>query len=95
MIRLNTINVSKLIKAIKNYGVDKEGLDLTVGFNPKSKEWDYQTGDNSYSGSAYHYPVWGVTTIFPRSKSKDLAKEVVNQISEQSDHFCLYHEGVA
>jgi hypothetical protein len=87
MIRLNTTNVTKLIKAIKNYGVDKEGLDLTVGFNPKSKEWDYQSGDNSYSGAAYFYPVWGVTTIFPRSKSKDLAKDVVNQILDQVDCF--------
>lgn len=85
--RLNTTNVTKLIKAIKNYGVDKEGLDLTIGFNPKSKEWDYQTGDNSYSGAAYFYPVWGVTTIFPRSKSKDLAKDVVNQILDQVDCF--------
>jgi hypothetical protein len=82
--RLNITNVATLIKRIKQYGVDKEGMDLTVGFNPKSKEWDYQTGDNSYSGAAYHYPVWGVTTIFPRSKSKDLAKDVVNQILDQA-----------
>jgi len=82
--RLNITNVSTLIKAVKQYGVDKEGTDLTVGYNPKSKEWDYQTGDNSYSGAAYFYPVWGVTTVFPRSKSKDLAKEVVNQILDQA-----------
>lgn len=81
--RLNITNVSKLIKAVKQYGVDKEGMDLTVGYNPKSKEWDYQTGDNSYSGACYHYPVWGVTTVFPRSKSKDLAKDLVNQILDQ------------
>ena len=82
-----TTNISKLIKTIKNYGIDKEGLDLTVGFNPESKEWDYQTGDNSYSGAAYFYPVWGVTTIFPWSKSKDLAKDIVNQILDQVDCF--------
>lgn len=85
--RLNTTNVSKLIKAIKQYGVDsQEGLCLTVGYNPKSKEWDYQTGDNSYSGAAYHYPVWGVTTIFPRSRSRDLAKEIVDQILDQAEY---------
>ena len=82
--RLNITNVSTLIKRIKQYGVDKEGLDLTVGYNPKSKEWDYQTGDNSYSGACYFYPVWGVTTVFPRSKSKDLARDVVNQILDQA-----------
>ena len=84
MIRLNATNIATLIKKIKEYGVDKEGLDLTVGFNPKSKEWDYQTGDNSYAGACYHYPIWGVTTIFPRSKSKDLAKDVVDQIRDQA-----------
>lgn len=82
--RLNKTNVAKLIKYIKkNWGVSKEGMDLTVGYNPKTKEWDYQTGDNSYSGACYFYPLWGVTTIFPKSKSKDLAQDVVNQIKDQ------------
>ena len=80
--RLNITNVTKLIKAVKQYGVSKEGLDLTVAYDPKTKEWNYQTGDNSYSGAAYLYPIWGVTTIFPRSKSKDLAREVINQIQD-------------
>jgi hypothetical protein len=84
--RLNITNVSILIKQIKQYGVDKEGLDLTVGYNPKSKEWDYQTGDNSYHGAAYFYPFWGVTTVFPRSKSKDLARDIVNQILDQAEY---------
>jgi len=87
MIRLNATNIATLIKKIKEYGVGKEGLDLTVGYNPKSKEWDYQTGDNSFSGACYHYPVWGVTTVFPRSRSKDLAKDIVNQIRDQEDCF--------
>ena len=82
--RLNITNITKLIKKIKEYGVNKEGMELTVGFNPESKEWDYQTGDNSYSGACYFYPIWGVTTIFSRSKSKDLAKEVVDQITDQA-----------
>ena len=81
--RLNITNVSTLIKKIKEYGVDKEGQDLTIGYNPKSKEWDYQIGDNSYSGACYFYPLWGVTTVFPRSKSKDLARDLVSQIQDQ------------
>ena len=86
--RLNITNVATLIKRIKEYGVDKEeGMDLTVGFNPKSKEWDYQTGDNSYSGACYFYPIWGVTTIFPRSKSKDLARDVIDQIRNQTGYY--------
>ena len=84
---LNQTNIAKLVKQIKkSYAVCKEGLDLTVGYNPKTKEWDYQTGDNSYSGACYFYPVWGVTTIFPKSKSTDLAKDVVNQILDQAEY---------
>ena len=85
--KLNQSNIAKLVKQIKkSYAVCKEGLDLTVGYNPKTKEWDYQTGDNSYSGACYFYPVWGVTTIFPKSKSTDLAKDVVNQILDQAEY---------
>ena len=86
--RLSITSVATLIKKIKEYGVDKEeGMDLTVGYDPKSKEWDYQTGDNSYSGPVYHYKIWGVTTIFPKSNSRDLAEDVVNQIRNQVEVF--------
>jgi hypothetical protein len=82
--KLNITNITKLIKEVKSYISRGESLDLTVGFDPKSKQWNYQTGDNSFHGSAYYYPVWGVTTIFPRSKSKDLARDIVDQIQDQA-----------
>jgi len=64
--RLNKTNIAKLIKYIKkSWGVSKDGLDLTIGYDPIRKNWDYQTGDNSYTGACYHYPIWGVATIFP------------------------------
>lgn len=86
--RLSITSVATLIKKIKQYGIDKEeGMDLTVGYHPKSKEWDYQTGDNSYTGACYHYPIWGVTTVFPKSNSRDLAEDVVNQIRNQVEAF--------
>jgi hypothetical protein len=92
MNKFNITNITKLIKEIKNYVGRGESLDITVGYNPESKEWSYQTGDNSFSGSAYFYPVWGVTTIYPRSKSKDLAKDVINQILDQSEYYQAYHK---
>jgi hypothetical protein len=83
--KLNITNITKLVKEVKSYICRGESLDLTVGYNPNSKEWSYQTGDNSYTGSAYQYPVWGVTTVYPRAKSKDLAKDIIKQILDQSD----------
>jgi hypothetical protein len=82
--KFNLTNITKLVKEVKSYISRGENLDLTVGYDPNSKEWSYQTGDNSFAGPAYHYPIWGVTTVYPRSKSKDLAKEIIDQILGES-----------
>ena len=56
-----------LVKAIKGdieddflaFEEDEEpGIQLTVGYDPRDNTWTYQTGDNSYSGPVYHYPIW-------------------------------------
>jgi len=63
----------------------RKGLDVTVGFTVEESgeiSWDYQTGDNSFSGAAYGHPHWATTTLFPRSNSQELAKEVLDQILE-------------
>ena len=40
-----------------------EELDLTVGVDPKTGRWGFQTGDNSFHGGAYAYPVWLTATV--------------------------------
>jgi len=57
---------------------------LTVGWDPDSGAWDYQTGDNSYSGSAYFYPCWAVVAIYRRSNSISLAREIREQLADLS-----------
>lgn len=42
--------------------------------------WNYQTGDNSYSGGAYGLPHWAVLTLHRRSNSAGLAREAVEEI---------------
>lgn len=77
-------HLANLIMDIKqSHGVTKEGLDFTIGWNPKSRAYGWQTGDNSYSGAAYFYPIWAVGTIYPRTNSRKLAKELINQLLEQ------------
>jgi DNA-directed RNA polymerase subunit H (RpoH/RPB5) len=85
--KLPTIKeLSDLIKSIKpeicdEYKDEEDQLpriDLTCGIN-ETGEWSYQTGDNSYSGSAYFYPHWAVVSIFRRSNSRELAKEIREQ----------------
>ena len=78
----------EIIKSIKRHihsdcrafeNDDIPGIQLTVACNDAG-EWDFQTGDNSYSGAAYHYPHWAVVGVYRRSSAKDLAHEIRNQL---------------
>ena len=81
--------VSALIRAIKAeisdeyraYPDDNEpGILLTIGAGETG--WNYQTGDNSYTGGAYGYPWWGVVAVYRDSNSRDLAREAIEQIRD-------------
>ena len=60
------------------------GMCVTFGVTNKDGElvWNYQTGDNSYTGGAYSHPYWAVISLYRRSNSKELANDAVSQISE-------------
>lgn len=57
-------------------------IQLTVGADEKG--WDYQSGDNSYSGGAYFYRYWGVVSVYRRSNSRELARDILDQIKDQA-----------
>ena len=87
-------DLSELVREIKphiedSYLAEDEtvpGIDLTVGWCPDNGEWSYQTGDNSFTGGAYGYPVWAVTRIYRRSNAQELARELRDQLAEQVDN---------
>lgn len=58
-------------------------LTVTFGANAELTDWNYQTGDNSYSGGAYGFPYWGLCYIRPRTNSREAAKEAMDDILEQ------------
>jgi hypothetical protein len=58
------------------------GIQLTVGACMVTGEWDYQTGDNSYSGSAYGYSDWGVVGVYRNSNALEVARDIRNQLRE-------------
>lgn len=64
---------------------DIPGIQLTVGASPNG-DWDYQTGDNSYSGGAYFHPAWGVVGVYRRSNARDVARDLQNQIAEALEY---------
>lgn len=57
---------------------------VTIGVDPSSGAWSYQTGDNSYSGGAYGFHYWGVTSIYRRSNSRKIAKYLLSEVAEQA-----------
>lgn len=86
-------SLMNIIKAIKGEILDEyqafegdetPGIQLTVGWSSENGEWSYQTGDNSYTGGAYHYPIWGVVGVYRRSNSRELAKDIQSQLDEQT-----------
>ena len=64
---------------------DLPGIAVTIGTTADCCDWNYQTGDNSFSGGAYSYPFWGVGRLYRRSNCKELAAQIVadaiNQIT--------------
>lgn len=59
-------------------------MDVTIGWDPEDGAWDYQTGDNSYMGSAYHYPIWAVITLYRRANCTALAQDIRAQLADQA-----------
>lgn len=61
------------------------GMQVTIGATVNddgSLSWDYQTGDNSYSGGAYCHKNWGVIYLYRRSNCHELAHDAVNEIAD-------------
>ena len=84
-------DMATLVKSVKpNIDDDSRSFDeatlpciqLTVGWDDKTGEWSFQTGDNSFTGGAYHCPHWAVVDVFRRSNSIELAKEIRSQLAE-------------
>ena len=58
-----------------------DGLDITIA-TTDGNSWGYQTGDNSYTGGAYPFQHWGVTTITPDSDPLEIYDDITDQLEE-------------
>lgn len=78
--------VRQVKKEIRDDYVDEgdtlPSLCLTIGADTTTGDWSYQTGDNSYTGGAYGYPAWAVVTVYRRSNSIELARDIRAQLSD-------------
>lgn len=61
-------------------------MDVTIGWdNDGSGRWNYQTGDNSFSGGAYVYRHWAIATIDRSSNAREVAKDLQGQLVDLAD----------
>lgn len=57
------------------------GMCVTVSTSDM-RSWNYQTGDNSYSGGCYGDPHWSVIYLYRRSNCKQLAEDAVSELAD-------------
>ena len=58
------------------------GIAVTIGITVSDNgeiDWDYQTGDNSYSGAAYHHANWGLVYLERRTNCKNAAAAALDE----------------
>lgn len=58
------------------------GMLVTIGAKDTEDgiDWNYQTGDNSFTGGAYGYADWAVVSLHRRSNCQELADDIYDQI---------------
>jgi hypothetical protein len=55
-------------------------MELTIACNNNGDQWNYQTGDNSYTGGAYSLPHWAVLYLSRDSDPVEVANEAIDQL---------------
>jgi hypothetical protein len=90
--KVMTLEIASLLKGLKSQ-IDDDfrasddpedstpGMQVTVSTNDM-ESWNYQTGDNSYSGSCYGDSQWAVIYLYRRSNCKSLAQDAVNELAD-------------
>ena len=73
------------IDSFRKDAKDFDGLDLTIAVDDDFTKWNFQTGDNSYTGGAYGLPHWGVTTIYPDSDPLEVYDEIITRLQDLTE----------
>jgi hypothetical protein len=56
-------------------------MELTIA-TMDGTQWNFQTGDNSYTGGCYSLPHWVVVSIGHDSDRAEIADDIINQLEE-------------
>ena len=69
-------NIGDEYRASDDPDDNRPGLCVTIGWTPETGRWS----DNSFSGGAYHHPVWAVVSLYRRSNSLELARDIQDEL---------------
>lgn len=61
---------------------EEPSMQVTIACNEECTEWNYQTGDNSFTGGAYGLPHWAVVYLTRDSDPTEIVDDVLNQWDE-------------
>ena len=70
------------IDQFRTDAIEYEYMDLTIAVSENGDTWNYQTGDNSYTGGAYSLPHWAVTSVLPDTDPLELYDSITDQLEE-------------
>lgn len=56
-------------------------MQITISTNDDAETWSIQTGDNSYTGSCYGDPYWGVGCLTRDCDPSKVAEELFSSIA--------------
>jgi len=57
-------------------------VDITIACDEDGDGFAYQTGDNSFAGDCYGFPVWAVSTLSREDNPAHVAAELLAQLRE-------------
>jgi len=84
------LELTTLVRAIKSDIQDdfrafdwseEPSIQLTVACDGRGN-WNYQTGDNSFTGEAYGLPHWSVVGVYRDSNVREVARDIKAELAE-------------
>ena len=61
---------------------DEPGMLVTIA-TTDGEGWNYQTGDNSFTGGCYGFRHWSVVYLYRDSNCRELGRDAVNELRDE------------
>ncbi len=83
-----TPHIQVTIGCTFDYDKGEVPCQFTISKKSLGLRWNYQTGDNSYTGGAYGHPEWFIVYLTSRTNCSNEAKDIISEI-EGRIHECF------